>query len=564
MLRVERDPATGTTLGGGELLLSGEVRLSSGESYSTPWVHVAAADDGLDGLAAVVARPPAQPARAPGAPAGRAQRLGGGLLRPRPRRGCTAIADRAARIGVERFVLDDGWFAGRRDDTARPRRLVGRRRRLARGPRSPGRARARARHAVRAVDRAGDGQPRLRPLPRAPRLDPLRRRPGAAAASPPARARPFPARGPASTSSSDQRGALGVPHRRGEVGPQPRPARGRQRACSAGRPWSTGRPSASTPCSTRCARPTRRIDWESCASGGGRVDLGVLERVQRIWTSDMTDAVARQQIQRWTTQLVAPEYVGAHVSSPTSHTTGRTLGLDFRAATALFGSFGIEWDLTDGERGRPRPAGGVGAALQAVPAAAALRPRGPSRVERPHRAAARRRRGRPLGGPDRARPARRALTQPRDLGAGAGARPAGVLRRGAGRGPSAHGGEHVLAAPGDRTDRRRPGHRRALSTRGFWVPRRRPETVTLVHLDGIPVNRVPIAGLPGDGWGMAWSMRTSQAEGAPDVLLMDRPVAQGDPTTETCGQATRLLARRHRDRSRPGARAGRTVAMRLR
>ena len=73
----------------------------------------------------------------------------------------------------------------------------------------------------------------------------------------------------------------------------------------------------------------------------------MLERVQRVWTSDMTDALARQQIQRWTTQLVAPEYVGAHVSSPTSHTTGRTFSLDFRAATALFGSFGIEWDLTE-------------------------------------------------------------------------------------------------------------------------------------------------------------------------------------------------------------------------
>jgi alpha-galactosidase len=73
----------------------------------------------------------------------------------------------------------------------------------------------------------------------------------------------------------------------------------------------------------------------------------VLERVQRVWASDMTDALARQQIQRWTTQLVAPEYVGAHISSPTSHTTGRTFSLDFRAATALFGSFGIEWDLTE-------------------------------------------------------------------------------------------------------------------------------------------------------------------------------------------------------------------------
>jgi alpha-galactosidase len=61
----------------------------------------------------------------------------------------------------------------------------------------------------------------------------------------------------------------------------------------------------------------------------------------------MTDALSRQQIQRWTTQLVAPELVGAHVSSPVSHTTGRHLGLDFRAATALFCSFGIEWDLRE-------------------------------------------------------------------------------------------------------------------------------------------------------------------------------------------------------------------------
>jgi alpha-galactosidase len=42
---------------------------------------------------------------------------------------------------------------------------------------------------------------------------------------------------------------------------------------------------------------------------------------------------------------VAPEYLGAHVSATTSHQTGRTLPLDFRAATAMFGSFGIEWDL---------------------------------------------------------------------------------------------------------------------------------------------------------------------------------------------------------------------------
>ncbi len=61
----------------------------------------------------------------------------------------------------------------------------------------------------------------------------------------------------------------------------------------------------------------------------------------------MTDALARQHIQRWTVQLAAPEYLGAHVSAPTSHQSGRTFSLDFRAATALFGSFGIEWNLTE-------------------------------------------------------------------------------------------------------------------------------------------------------------------------------------------------------------------------
>jgi alpha-galactosidase len=88
------------------------------------------------------------------------------------------------------------------------------------------------------------------------------------------------------------------------------------------------------------------VEWESCAAGGGRIDLGVLERAQRVWTSDMTDALARQSIQRWTVQLVAPEYLGAHVSAPFSHQTGRFMPLALRGATALFGHFGIEWDLT--------------------------------------------------------------------------------------------------------------------------------------------------------------------------------------------------------------------------
>jgi alpha-galactosidase len=88
------------------------------------------------------------------------------------------------------------------------------------------------------------------------------------------------------------------------------------------------------------------VEIESCASGGGRVDLEILARTDRVWASDCIDALERQQIQRYTGLLLPPELIGAHVGSPVSHTTGRVHTLDFRAGTALFGHFGIEWDLT--------------------------------------------------------------------------------------------------------------------------------------------------------------------------------------------------------------------------
>src|SRR4029450_651009 len=84
---------------------------------------------------------------------------------------------------------------------------------------------------------------------------------------------------------------------------------------------------------------------ESCASGGGRVDLGILARTDRVWASDTNDALERQHIQRWTQLLLPPELVGTHVGPPRSHTTGRTHDLAFRVATALFGHFAIEWEI---------------------------------------------------------------------------------------------------------------------------------------------------------------------------------------------------------------------------
>jgi alpha-galactosidase len=87
------------------------------------------------------------------------------------------------------------------------------------------------------------------------------------------------------------------------------------------------------------------VEIESCSSGGARVDLGILERTDRIWASDCNDALERQTIQRWTGLVVPPELVGGHIGPTTSHTTARTHDLSFRAITALFGHFGMEWDV---------------------------------------------------------------------------------------------------------------------------------------------------------------------------------------------------------------------------
>jgi alpha-galactosidase len=87
------------------------------------------------------------------------------------------------------------------------------------------------------------------------------------------------------------------------------------------------------------------VEFETCASGGGRVDFGIFERTDRAWASDSIDALDRQQIHRGFSLLFPPELMGSHIGSPVVHTTGRTHGLAFRAIAAMFGSLGIEWNL---------------------------------------------------------------------------------------------------------------------------------------------------------------------------------------------------------------------------
>jgi alpha-galactosidase len=345
--RVERIPSGAgvTTTGGGELLLPGEITLAEGESYTTPWVYLAASRSGLDDLSAqfhgYLRSRPAHPSS------------------PRPvnlnvweavyfRHDFTklaALADLAADIGVERYVLDDGWFSGRRNDAAglgdwQVDEAVW-----------PGGLSQLADYVRARGMRFGLW---IEPEMVNPDSDLYRAHPDWILAT--GQRRP-----------PLQRHQLVLDLTRPEVSAylleridallSEHPISYVKWDCNrdiidAGRGARAGIPAAHQQAlavyalldELRGRHPA--VEWESCAAGGGRVDLGMLERVERVWTSDMTDALARQSIQRWTGQLVPPEYLGAHVSAPFCHQSGRYMPLSLRCATALFGHFGIEWDIT--------------------------------------------------------------------------------------------------------------------------------------------------------------------------------------------------------------------------
>lgn len=347
--RLERIPLgksspTVTALGGGELLLPGEITLGPGEAYASPWVYIGASDNGLDGLAGrfheFVRALPAHPATERPVTLNVWEAVYFDHDLPTLR----TIADLAARAGVERYVLDDGWFGGRRDDHAGlgdwtvspdvwPEGLgplidhvhgLGLQFGLWFEPEmvNPDSDLHRA-HPEWILHSGG----RVPPEERFQQVLDLTQ-PGAYAH--------------VLEQVSDVLAAHPIDyvkwdHNRDFVDP--------------GSDTVAGRPAvhAQTAAYYRLLDELRSrfptVEWESCASGGGRIDLGVLERVERVWTSDQNDALARQAIQRWTQQLVPPEYLGAHVAAPVSHQTHRTLPLDFRAGTALFGHFGIEWDI---------------------------------------------------------------------------------------------------------------------------------------------------------------------------------------------------------------------------
>ncbi len=344
-ITIDRVPSRGSVLFAGEVLDSGEVVLEPGETYRTPEVFVSWGD----GLNAVSRR--------------FHDHLRARESHPRRARPVTIntweavyfaqtpetlieLADAAAALGVERYVVDDGWFLGRRDDRrglgdwhvdpdvwpddglhtlgervrshgmelglwfepemANPDSDI-----VRQHPewvmRVPGRTPLTARHQLALNLGRSDVQDHL-----FERVDALVREYGLA--------------------------YLKWDHNRDLTDPaDAESGRGAVHAATLGLYGLLARLKAAHP----------DLEIESCASGGGRVDLGILRYTDRVWASDANDAIDRLGIQKYTGVILTPELMGAHVGAATSHATGRTHELDFRAAVAVFGHFGIEWDIRE-------------------------------------------------------------------------------------------------------------------------------------------------------------------------------------------------------------------------
>jgi alpha-galactosidase len=339
----ERLFSGGQVIGGGELLLPGEVILHPGDSYRTPWIY-GAYGRGLDAVAHRFHRFLRARDNHPSTTRPVTLNVWEAVYFNHDLEHLTELAERAAAIGVERYVLDDGWFGARRNDRAG----------LGDWTVSP-EVWPQGLHPL--VDKVtGLGmQFGLWFEPEMVNLD-----------SAVARAHPewIMATGHRLPVESRHQQVinLAIPecyayirdaifnilaeykisyikwdHNRDLIDAGSAPD---------GQPGVHAQTLAFYRLVDEIKTAHPGLEIESCSSGGARVDLGVLERTDRVWVSDCIDPVERQQLNRWTSQLLPPELLGSHIASPRSHTTGRVHDLSFRAATAIFGHLGIEWDLT--------------------------------------------------------------------------------------------------------------------------------------------------------------------------------------------------------------------------
>ncbi|MCR5879262.1 alpha-galactosidase [Phenylobacterium sp. J367] len=328
----------------GELFWPGEVVLAPGEAYRSPIVYAAKSDVGLNGLSARLHA------------FVRGTVLGGRLTgRPRPVHFNTweavyfrhdedelkRLAEAAASVGAERFVLDDGWFKGRDDDTTS----------LGDWTPDPGKYPQGLGPLVAHVRGLGlEFGLWVEPEMANACSDLLHNHPDWILGEP-GRDQPL------------GRGQYVLDLTRPEVSAAIFSALDRllREHPIAYLKWDMNR-DLTHPVSggfaasrnqvlavyalmdrVRAAHPG--VEIESCASGGGRADYEVLKRTDRIWTSDCNDPLERQSIQQAFSIFFPPEVMGAHVGPADSHTTARRASIELRTLTALFGHMGIEADV---------------------------------------------------------------------------------------------------------------------------------------------------------------------------------------------------------------------------
>jgi alpha-galactosidase len=340
---VERLPDGTAVLGAAELLGPGEVVLDPDDEYETPALHAVWSGRGIDGLSAAmhawVRARPAHPRR----PRPVVLNTWEAVYFDHRIERLAELANTAARLGVERFVLDDGWFGSRRDDTAglgdwhvSPEVWPEGLRPLVEHVRGLGMEFGLwvEPEMVNLDSELFRAHPDWVMRPSASRLPPPWRHQQVLDLANPGAYAHVRDRLDALLREYDL-DYLKWDHNRDLV-----------EAGHEGRPGVHEQTLAAYRLMDELKARHPRLEIESCSSGGARVDLGILARTDRVWPSDTNDALERQAIQRWTQLLVPPELIGTHVGPPRAHTTGRIHDLSFRIATALFGHFGIEWDVT--------------------------------------------------------------------------------------------------------------------------------------------------------------------------------------------------------------------------
>jgi alpha-galactosidase len=343
VLSAERHTSGWRLLRGGERLLPAEGLLEPGASYASPWL-LGSWGEGLDELSGRFHRHLRARPQHPRNPRPVVLNTWEAVYFDHDLPTLLALAETAARIGIERFVLDDGWFHARRDDTAGLGDW----------------------HVDAEVwpDGLAPLVERVRELgmefglwvePEMVNLD-----------SDLARAHPDwvlqTAHGPGLPSRQQHVLDLGRPEAYTHV--LERISALVEEYGIASLKWDHNRPlvdaghgrsgrpgvHAQTEAAYRMMAELKArhpgLEIESCCGGGGRLDLGVMEHADRAWVSDCIDAHERHRLVRWTGLTLPLELMGTHVGAARDHTTGRRLSLDFRAGTALFGHFGVEWDLT--------------------------------------------------------------------------------------------------------------------------------------------------------------------------------------------------------------------------